>query len=96
MTTPGSFYDHAMTGYDDGSPGETPSLAEASHLWSSAATGGYKPTSVLGQYRLSANGSSEKDAQRQLPDGSYLPTGNSTSQGTNEASTPLRLIGNIQ
>jgi hypothetical protein len=95
MTAPQSFYDHAQMGYGDGRPGEPESLQETSALWSSRSPAAYKPTSVLGQYRPSANGSSERDAQRQLPDGSYLPTSNGSSDPTNEAATPLRLIRNI-
>ena len=96
MTTPSTFYDHAMSGAQDGRPGETPSLEETSQLWSERASGGYKPTSTLGQYRLSANGSSPRDAERQMPDGSYMPTTNGSAQASYDSDTPLRLIGNIE
>jgi hypothetical protein len=31
-----------------------------------------------------------------MPDGNFLPTQNGMSEGTNQADTPLRLIGNIE
>jgi len=96
VTTPQTFYDHAQEGFADGrGPEETPSLQQASALWSQAAHGGYRARSVLGQLHLSANGSSARDAARQLADGSFLPTTNGSSDSTNEADTPLRLVGNI-
>jgi hypothetical protein len=97
MTTPGSFYDHAQQGYDDGRPGETPSLQEAGQLWSQRASGGYRPTSVLGQVQLApGNGRADRDEQRVLPGGAAtLSTQNGMSAETSEAQQPLKMAGDI-
>jgi hypothetical protein len=96
VTTPQSFYDHAMDGYADGQGAQEPaSLQETSHLWSQAANTGYRAHSVLQQTMINPNnGRSEKDAARVLPAG-ILPTGNGTSEGTTEAQMPLRMSGDL-
>jgi hypothetical protein len=99
MTTPSTFYDHAMIGYDDGSPGETPSLQAASQLWSTAASGGYRAGhSVLGQTQIApGNGRSQRDAERVLPgtSGAMFPTTNGVADPTNQAQQKLRLAGDL-
>ena len=94
MTTP-ALSNHLADGYADGRPGEPVSLQEVGRAWTDASDTGYRPTSVLQQLHLSPNGSSARDAERQLMDGSFLPTQNGSSESTNTADTPLRLIGNL-
>ena len=92
MTTP-ALSNYLADGYNDGRPGETASLEEAGREWTAASDTGYRPTSVLSQLHLSANGSSARDAERQLMDGSFVPTQNGSAENTNEELTPRRLLG---
>jgi hypothetical protein len=95
MTTPQTFYDHAMNGYNDGSPGETPSLGRASQLWSEAASGGYRADSVMSQVMLApGNANSDRDAARIMPGGT-LSTANGSSDQTQQGLMPRKMAGDM-
>lgn len=67
----------------------TASLAADSERQNDEAYHAFTPTSVLHQIMLSPNGYSAHDAQRRLLGGGLLPTVNSMSPETNEASRPI-------
>jgi hypothetical protein len=100
MTAP-ALSNHLADGYNDGRPGETASLEEAGREWNDESDTGYRATSVLSQRQLSPmNGRSESAAQRVLPwqsagpvDAAMMPSGNATSEATNEDQTAMRVSG---
>ena len=73
----------------NGTPGSTAGLFADTQRQNSAVPHMFQPTSVLHQIMLSANGMSSRDADRRLLGGGMLPTGNSMSAQTNQASRPI-------
>jgi hypothetical protein len=91
-----TFYDEALTGANDGRPGETPSLEATSALWSQRASASSTlPISVEQQVQLSPmNGRSEEAAGRVLPGGgASIPALNGSSAEASQAMRSLQLIG---
>lgn len=70
-------------------------LAEQAAIFNSKVPGQFTPHSVLqGLPGMSGNGMSEQDAQRRLPGGYTLPSGNGMATGDYESAMRLRLLGN--
>jgi hypothetical protein len=103
VTTPMTATDHFNTGVNGAASVQLPSLAADSARQNSAVPAGYKPTSVLGQFQLSAqNGRSQEAAERVLPATSpgfvgvrQLPSNDGISQPTNDSQRNLRMAGNL-
>ena len=98
MTTPQTFGGHFSDGVN-GAPDEAmSSLDQDAQRWNGPHE--FQPSSVLSQFRPSLNGMSERDASRALPYGEdgrpvLLPTGNGSSENTNEGDSTLRIIGSL-